>query len=95
MKKSDVMVADIIIYALNQIQMARTDQELTGEIEYWNGEIMAMKYLLLYIDKLVGEKKENDVKLPDLKELFNRVNEKRRERFELLSEKVWEEDLEG
>jgi hypothetical protein len=93
MKKSDVMVADITIYAMKQIRMAKYDRKLTGETDYWNGEILALKYLLLYLDKLNGKKKENDIDLPHLIELFNRVDPKRKETFEALWENLWEYDL--
>jgi hypothetical protein len=92
MKKSDVLAADIIIYALKQIQMAKFDMQLSGEFEYWNGEIMSMKYLLLYIDRRLGKKKKNDLKLPDIYMVFDRVDEKRKEQFEILWEMFWEEE---
>ena len=92
MKKSDVLAADIILYALRQIQMAKYDRQLSGELEYWNGEIMSMKYLLLYIDKRLGKKKKNDLKLQDIYKVFDRVDEKRKEQFEILWSAFWEEE---
>ena len=94
MKKSDVLAADIIIYALKQIQSAEYDKELTGETDYWNGEIMPMKFLLLHIDRLLGKKKENDIKLSTIPTVFERVDKKRKERFDVLWREFWEEDLE-
>ncbi|WP_108669151.1 hypothetical protein [Peribacillus acanthi] len=93
MKKSDVLVADIVIYAMKQIQMAKLDKKLTGDIEYWNGEIMSMKYLLLYIDKLLGKRKTNETTLPELSILFQRVDSNRKERFDYFSSKIWEDEL--
>jgi hypothetical protein len=94
MKKSDVIVADIIIYAMRQIQMAKVDRKVTGDYEYWSGEIQSMKYLLLYIDRLLGKKKNNERELPDLIGLLDRVDTKRKESFEFFMERIWEEDIE-
>ena len=94
MKKSDVIVADITLYAMKQIQMAKFDRKVSGDIEYWNGEIMSMKYLLLYIDRLMGKKNKNDTDFPDLKDVFNRIDDKRKENFDVLWSRIWEDDIE-
>ncbi|WP_033543164.1 hypothetical protein [Planococcus sp. CAU13] len=93
MKKSDAIVADITIYAMKQIQMAKYDLQLTGEEDYWNGEIKAMKYLLLHMDKLVGRKANNDLNMPDLIAVFDRVDEKRKEKFNFFWERIWDNDI--
>jgi hypothetical protein len=94
MKKSDEVdvVADLVIYAMEQIQMAKLERKMTGEIKYWNGEIMSMKYLLLYIDKRLGKKEKSDKNLPDLKSVFDLVDDKRKEKFNSLSNIIWEDD---
>jgi len=93
MKKSDVMIADIALYAMKNIQMAKVDRELTGEYDYWSGEIMAMQHLLLYCDRLLGKSRKNDIKFPYLISLFvfERVGEKRKEHFDFFWTKIWEE----
>jgi hypothetical protein len=72
--------------------LAKRDMELSGDVDYWNGEIMSMKYLLLYIDKLLGKKNENNIQLPDLYEVFDRVDHKRKEKFNLLWSSFLKED---
>lgn len=72
--------------------MAKVDKELTGEVDYWNGEMRALTYLLFYIDNLLGEKNENDCNLPEIKEVLNRVGKRRRKRFEELLEELWEDN---
>lgn len=94
MKKSDVIVADIVIYAMKQIQMAKYDRQVTGDFEYWSGEIMSMQHLLLNIDRILGKKKNNNSKFPDLLGVFDRVDNKRKESFDVLWEKIWKEDIE-
>lgn len=91
MKKSDTVIADIALYAMKQIQMAKHDRELMGNEDYWTGEIMSMKNLLLYMDKLAGNKKKVDRTLPDLIEVFNRVDAKRKENFDFFWERIWED----
>ncbi|WP_084242799.1 hypothetical protein [Planomicrobium okeanokoites] len=92
MKKSDALTADIALYAMKQIQMAKHDLELTGEEDYWNGEIKAMKHLLLHMDKLVGKKKKYDRNFPDLIAVFDRVDIQRKAKFEFFWERVWDVD---
>jgi hypothetical protein len=93
-KKSDIIAADISLYAMKQIQMAKFDREATGETDYWDGEIMSMRYLLLHIDKLIGKKETNDRDLPDLKLLFDRVGHKRKDSFIFFWSRIWEDELE-
>lgn len=73
--------------------MAKVDRKLTREYSYWSGEIMAMKYLLLNIDRLLGKRKTNDRDLSDLLELFERVGDKRKENFDFFWSEIWKEEL--
>lgn len=93
MDKKDAIIADLSIYAMKQIQMAKADRELTGDYDYWTGEMQSMKYLLLHLDKLLGNKKRNDTDLPDLVKFFKTADEKRKVQFNFLRERIWEEEI--
>lgn len=90
MEKSDELIADIVLYGLTQIQKAKTDCNITGDDEYWNGEINSMKYLLIYIDKLLDQQRKMDSNLPNLSEFFERMDEPRKKNFTWLKEETWD-----
>lgn len=69
--------------------MGKVDRELTGEYAYWNGEIMAMKFLLLNIDRLLGNKKKSDRKFPHLIALFDHVGDRRKKDFNFFWSEIW------
>lgn len=93
MDSKEAVIADLSIFAMKQIQMAKVDRELTGDHDYWTGEMQSMKYLLLHLDKLLGDKKRNDTDLPDLVKFFEEADAKRKAQFEFLWERIWEDAI--
>lgn len=87
MDKKDAVIADLMIYAMKQIQMAKADRDLIGDYVYWTDEIQSMTYLLLHMDKLLGEKKRNDTGLPNPLKFFEKVDRKRKVDFRFFGRK--------
>lgn len=93
MDRKEVIIADLSIFAMKQIQMAKADRKWTGDQDYWTGEMQSMKYLLLHLDKLLGGKKRNDTDLPDLVKFFEAADAKRKAEFTFLLERIGEEEI--
>lgn len=93
MNKEETIIIDLTIFAMKQIQLAKADRELTGDHDYWTGEMQSMKYLLLHLDKLLGDKKRNDTELPDLVKLFEAADAKRKAQFDFLWARIWEDAI--
>ncbi|SDI64260.1 hypothetical protein SAMN04487975_1245 [Planococcus glaciei] len=93
MDSKDAIIADLAIYAMKQIQLAKADRVLTGNYDYWTGEMQSMKYLLLHMDKLLAGEKQADPELLNLVKFFEIADKKRKTDFKFLIERIWEEEI--
>lgn len=60
------LVTGIIYYSLKKIELAEEEINITGQKDFWNGNIQGYVNLLQHLDRVIGDKAQAEDGLPDV-----------------------------